>query len=163
MAIRTRFKFDSGYDYLMNVGNSNKITNHFTFQEEANTSAKELVKLELTPQALIHARMREEFRMWWGRAIPCNSCYRTASYNQQVGGIKSSLHLYATASDLQMGKLTDAMWNKVVDKWKSICDKYGTVGEIGRYDWGVHIGSHIECTPVPYTYTFYIFDKRAKK
>lgn len=161
--IRTKLAFDSGYTYILNLGSNNRITEHFTFAEEANTSAKETVKLELTPEALIHARMREEFRMWWGRAIPCNSCYRTESFNQQVGGIKNSLHLYATASDLQMGRLTDAMWNKVVDKWRTLCDKYGTVGEIGRYDWGVHIGSHIECTPKPYTYTFYIFDKRTKK
>lgn len=163
MAIRTKFKFDGGYEYLMNVGNGNKLTNHFTFQEEANTSASEVIKLVLTEDALVHARMREEFRMWWGRAIVCSSCYRTPSFNKQVGGIPNSLHLYGTASDLQLGRLTEAMWNKVVDKWKSICIKYNTVGEIGRYDWGVHVGSHIENTEKPYTNQFYIFDKRTKK
>lgn len=163
MAIRTKFKFDGGYSYLMSIAESNLITKHFTFAEEANTSAKEQIKLELTPDALVHARMREEFRMWWGKGIPCTSCFRTVSYNRQVGGIPDSLHLYGTASDLKMGTLTDAMWLKCVNRWKNICDKYGTVGEIGRYDWGIHVGSHIENTIKPYTTEFYIFDKRTKK
>lgn len=163
MAIKTKMHFDGGYDYLMSIAEGNLITKHFTFREEANTSASELVKLELWPESLVHARMREEFRIWWGRAIPCNSCYRTPSFNKAVGGISTSLHLRATASDLKMGSLADGLWNRCVNEWRDICAKYGTVGEIGRYDWGIHIGSHIECTAKPYTDTFYIFDSRTKK
>lgn len=163
MAIKTKLHFDGGYDYTMSIAESRQITKHFTFKEEANTSAKESIKLELWPESLIHARMREEFRIWWGRAIVLNSCYRTPSFNQSVGGIPSSLHLRGTASDLGLGSLPDSTWNSCVDKWRQICDEYGTTGEIGRYDWGIHIGSHIECTAKPYTSTFYVFDERSVK
>ena len=163
MAIKTNMHFDGGYNYLMSIAEGNRLTAHFTFKEEANTSASDLIKLELWPESLIHARMREEFRMWWGRAIVLNSCYRTPSFNKQVGGISTSLHLRATASDLALGSLSDATWDRCVDRWRKLCDDYGTVGEIGRYDWGIHVGSHIECTAKPYTNSFYIFDERTKK
>ena len=160
MAIRTKLHFDGGYTRQLMIAEKQLITAHFTFAEEANTSAKDAVKLEIWPETLVHARMREQFRTWWGRAIPCNSCYRTPAYNASVGGVSNSLHLRGTASDLGLGNLSDSAWSSCVDKWRQICTQYGTTGEIGRYTWGIHVGSHIECTEHPYTKTFYVFDSR---
>lgn len=159
MAIKTKLHFDGGYDYTINVGNSKKITKNFTMEEEANCSADEAIKLEIWTHTLVHARMRQEFRDWWGRAIKCESCYRTPAFNKKVGGVSNSLHLWGCASDLSLGNLNDTTWTNCVNKWQAICAKYGTVGEIGRYIWGIHIGSHIECTS-KYTNKFYIFDSR---
>ena len=164
MKFVAEFIMDSGFYFEKTLDSEKKITDHFTWEEEANTSAEERIKLKVYTQTLVHARMREELRMAfylkYGLTLRCNSCFRTEQFNKDCGGIPDSLHLWGTASDLLISNMTTAMWNWIVATWKAICKKYGTVGEIGRYAWGVHAGSHIECTPHPYTTTFYIFDSR---
>jgi len=164
MKFVAEFIFDSGYSFEKTLDTETNITEHYSFGEEANTSAEDRIKLKVYTQTLVHARMREEFRMAYyqktKKYLTCTSCFRTVAFNKACGGIANSLHLWGTASDLSIPGLNTALWNWCVSTWKAICKKYGTVGEIGRYNGYIHVGSHIECTPNPYTNTFYIFDKR---
>lgn len=116
--------------------------------------------LKVSPEALVHAEMIEEFVKWmnWKRRPSINSWYRTPLYNRKVGGLKTSNHLRGTATDLGVGSFTDRRFKKYADRWKKICESHGVVGEIGRYDWGIHLGSHIT-----YSDRFTVFDKRADK
>ena len=113
--------------------------------------------IKISPEAILHAIMVDEFIEWmsWKNDPPINAFFRTAAYNKSVGGISTSNHLKGTATDLGVGEFTNERFNKYARKWKEICEKHGVVGEIGRYDWGIHLGSHIT-----YSNKFTIFDKR---
>lgn len=130
------------------------ITKHLTVDDYG---VNQTGTVEITPEALKHALMVEEFIVWmnWKEHPPINAWWRSAAYNESVGGVSNSNHLKGTATDLGVGKFTDERFNKYAKKWKSICKKYKVVGEIGRYDWGIHLGSH-----VTYSKKFTIFDKR---
>ena len=130
------------------------ITKHLSI-DDYGVNQTETIKL--TPEAIIHALMVDEFLEWlnWKKQPPINAWWRSAAYNKSVGGISTSNHLKGTATDVGVGQLADERFDKYARKWKEICKKYGVVGEIGRYTWGIHLGSHIT-----YSKNFTVFDKR---
>ena len=130
------------------------ITKHLTIDDYGVNQTETVT---ITPQALVHAQMVDEFIEWmnWKKSVPINAWCRTAAYNKKVGGISTSNHLKGTATDLGLGEFTDERFNKYARKWEEICKKYKVVGEIGRYMWGIHLGSHIT-----YAKKFTEFDKR---
>lgn len=135
-----------------------KVTGNITKRltiEDYGVNQTETIKL--TPEAIIHALMVDEFLEWlnWKKQPPINAWWRSAAYNKSVGGISTSNHLKGTATDVGVGQLADERFDKYARKWKEICKKYGVVGEIGRYTWGIHLGSHIT-----YSKNFTVFDKR---
>lgn len=92
------------------------------------------------------------------------SGWREEKWNKSVGGVSNSLHLFACAFDLQEGAMSDAEFAKWLERVRVACYKYGKNGkplqaELGRYQWGVHIGF---CYKLPYAFNgdVYVFDKR---
>lgn len=166
--MKVKFHFDSGaYLVTEKIPLSGHITEHFTWEECANPSSGEDIILEIWPETLIHAQLREDFRNDWyarkGVGCVCNSNFRTKKYNQSVGGNVKSLHLWGCASDLLIGAPNDEDWKWCVDEVGKLGAKYGTQIELGRYDWGIHIGTHIEVWNKYTNQLVYTFDKRTKK
>ena len=130
------------------------LTEHLTIEDYG---VNQTGTLTITPEAIVHAQMLEQFIVWmnWKQRPSINAWYRTAEYNKKVGGISTSNHLKGTATDLGVGAFADDRFDKYARKWETICKEYGVVGEIGRYTWGIHLGSH--CT---YSKKFTVFDKR---
>ena len=42
----------------------------------------------------------QQIRDWAGKAVTINSGYRTASYNEKIGGAKNSYHVKGQAADI---------------------------------------------------------------
>lgn len=42
----------------------------------------------------------QQIRDWAGKAVTINSGYRTASYNEKIGGVKNSYHVKGQAADI---------------------------------------------------------------
>lgn len=124
-----------------------ELTKHFTVDEYC---VHQDSPCKITADAIDHAEMLEEFRVWLGKPMTVNSWYRSPEYNKKVGGNSNSNHPRGTATDISAPGISDATIVKYGKKWKSICEKHGTVGEIGCYSWGFHLGSHIN-----YSKTFY--------
>lgn len=167
--MKTKFHYDSGARLITSkLPKGGHITDHFTWGEISNPSSGEDIILEVWPETLIHARIREDFRNDWcgAKGVPgivCSSNYRTKAFNAKVGGIEKSLHLWGCASDLQIGALSseDMTWIKA--ECRTLAEKYNTQIELGWYDWGIHLGSHLEVFN-PYTKEkVYIFDERSNK
>ena len=132
-----------------------KLTKHFSIEEyEINQTGTCYITLE----ALEHAEILEEFRVWLGKSMKVNAWYRTSAYNKKVGGNSNSSHLRGVATDISMPNVSQANFIKYAKKWKALCSKYGVVGEAGLYSWGIHFGSHIK-----YSKTFYHWDSRSGK
>ena len=134
-----------------------KITAHFSVEEMCNPSCSESTKLVLSPEAIEHAQMMEELRVWYNKPMHVNSWYRSKTFNALKGGMSNSGHLYARATDIRLGAVTDAQFKNFSNKWDAICKKHGKVGEIGRYSWGIHFGSAAELYGAK---KLYVFDKR---
>lgn len=107
---------------------------------------------EINKKALIHANMLQELREYLDEPIYVTSWYRSEEYNKACGGISTSNHLKGTATDIYVKDLNFKKFLKIARKWKSICERYLIVGEIGFYpDEGfIHVGSYIT-----YSKTFY--------
>lgn len=166
--VKTKVHWDSGdCSILKNIPFDGHITNHFTWEEYSNPSSGEDIIAEVWPESLIHAKIVEEFRMAWYEkkhvGCPCSSWYRTKKYNEAVDGIAKSLHRWGCASDLLIGSPNDEDWKLCINIVTELGKKYNTQIELGRYDWGIHLGSHIEVWN-PYTdVPVYLFDNRTKK
>lgn len=62
---------------------------------------------------------------------------RCSRHNAAVGGVGNSNHLYGRAADLHSGKSPQEMY-RVAET------VLGNTGELGLYDWGIHVG--VNCT-----------------
>ena len=167
-SVKTKIHWDSGdYSVLKNIPFDGHITEHFSWEEYSNPSSGEDIIAEIWPESLIHAKIIEEFRMHYyqKRGVGCeaNSWYRTPTFNKKVGGVDNSLHLWGCATDLLIGCPSNDEWQWCIDTVRELGKKYNTQIEIGIYDWGIHIGSHIEVWNPYTTVPVYIFDKRTKK
>jgi len=58
---------------------------------------------------------------------------RCLVHNANVGGVANSNHLYGKAADLHSRKSPEEMY-RVAD------EVLGNTGELGLYDWGIHVG-----------------------
>lgn len=58
---------------------------------------------------------------------------RCLVHNANVGGVSNSNHLYGKAADLHSRKSPEEMY-RVAD------EVLGNTGELGLYDWGIHVG-----------------------
>lgn len=58
---------------------------------------------------------------------------RCSQHNANVGGVANSLHLYGKAADLHSEKSPQEMY-RVAE------EVLGNTGELGLYDWGIHVG-----------------------
>ena len=133
-----------------------KLTDHFTADDY---SINQTSNVTLTQESYEHALMLEEFRQWLKRPIEVHAWYRTSSYNKKVGGAPNSSHLKGLATDWSTDiKITEKKFIKYAKKWKTLCSKYGVVGEAGLYSWGIHFGSHVK-----YSKTVYHWDSRSGK
>lgn len=139
----------------MEIEYKGKLTKHFSSEEY---TVNQTEKCSINNEAIEHANLLEEMRVYWGKPIRVNSWYRTASYNKKCGGVSTSNHLRGTATDVMITFATDEEFLKFAKKWKAICKSHGTVGEIGRYKTFTHLGSHIK-----YSQVFYNWDKRSGK
>lgn len=130
-----------------------KISKYFTIDDYG---VNQTGTVTITPEALVHAKMLDEFYDWmnWNNPAEVSAWFRTPDYNKKVGGIDNSNHLNGVASDHLVGQFTNTRFNKYARKWKEICEKYNVIGEIGRYPWGIHLGSHCKHR------RFIVFDKR---
>lgn len=115
------------------------ITKNFTVREIANPKARDYVKLTFTPSMLTHIIMMQELRDAYGKALVVSSWYRTRSFNATVGGNAKSEHLIGCATDITGIPGEKREW--FIETWKRLCDKYGRIGNIGLYSWGMHFGS----------------------
>lgn len=125
-----------------------RLVPHFTLKEmQSNDGAG----MELTPEAVRHAQMLEEFRVFYGRTISPTSWFRSPYWNNLIGGVEDSKHLYGIATDIlypsdywQMSEERKQVFvHNVIDKWHEICTKHGTGGRLYWYDWGMHMDSRI--------------------
>lgn len=119
-----------------------KLTSNFSVDEylvNQNGNGK------INKKALIHANMLQELREYLDEPIYVTSWYRSKKYNKSCGGISTSNHLKGTATDIYVKDLDSKKFLKIAKKWKSICERYLIVGEIGYYpdDGFIHVGSYI--------------------
>lgn len=105
-----------------------KLTKHFTIDEY---QVNQTDTCYITREAIEHADMLEEFRLWLGKPMKVNAWFRTKAYNSRVGGVSNSSHLKGIATDISMPGLSKDDFIKYAKKWKAICVKYNCVGEAG--------------------------------
>ena len=129
-----------------------KLAKHFTADEY---TVNQTENCNITVEALKHAEILEEFRVWLGKPMKVNAWYRTPAYNKKVGGAANSSHLRGVATDISMPRVSQSVFIKYAKKWKALCKKHEVVGEAGLYTWGIHLGSHIT-----YSSSFYHWDSR---
>lgn len=125
---------------------SEKLTDHFSVAEYMIHQIDKTIPI--TRDAYEHAMMLEEFRKWLGKPMTVNAWYRSKAYNDALiksgaKASKNSNHLKGCATDISYPNVPFETVMKWGRKWKEICKKYGCVGEIGSYSWGIHLGSHI--------------------
>lgn len=84
----------------------------------------------------------QDFRNWHKKPMYVISWYRTTAENVAVGGIANSNHKRGCAMDFHFFNDTSDektfIW--LAKKWNEICKQYHTVGEMGIYKWGYHVG-----------------------
>ena len=90
------------------------LTPHFTLEELAGTTHKDLAKINLEEAKKIMGRMyqlagfAERVREIIGKPLIINSAYRCVKLNNTVGGSLTSQHLYAEAIDIRVNGKTSA-------------------------------------------------------
>jgi len=119
-----------------------RLVENFTLAEMTNKQAKDTIKLVITPAVVRHAQMMQELRKWYNKSMTVNSWYRTKSFNASCGGNAKSPHLNGTATDIAFPNLTEQHIINFNAKWKAICEKWGVVGGISIYKWGLHFDSN---------------------
>ena len=86
-----------------------KLTKHFTIDEY---TVNQTGNCQITREALEHAEILEEFRVWLGKSMNVNAWYRTSAYNKKVGGNSNSSHLRGVATDIGMPSVSQAEFLK---------------------------------------------------
>lgn len=169
--MKTKIHFDSGaWLETEKIPLDGHMTDHISWNEYANPSSKDEYQCEMWPESFMHAKLTEDIRNEWVKykgisekqGVVINSMFRTKNYNSEVGGIEKSLHLWGCASDFLFGYLNDTDWQWLVSLIEELQKKYNTQIELGRYDWGAHVGSHIEVWNPYTTLNVYLFDERTR-
>lgn len=87
--------------YSLSQHGNTKLTNNFTVAEFRCKDGSNTVKIDTKLAALL-----QEIRNYFGKPVKIVSGYRTASYNKQVGGASSSLHVSGKAADISIAGVT---------------------------------------------------------
>ena len=75
----------------------------------------------------------ESIRSHFGKAVVINSAYRTPSYNQKVGGVATSQHLYGLAADIVVTGIAPATVYAYADTLLA------NRGGVGKYKTFTHV------------------------
>ena len=111
------------------------LTPHFRVREFACRDGADLVKIDTDLVELL-----ERIRTAACGAVTVNSGYRTASYNQKVGGARASQHLLGRAADIRVAGVSV---EDVAAYAESLMPGWGGVGrypvKAGRATGWVHV------------------------
>lgn len=112
-----------------------KLTKSFQLSEFACNDGTQVPEI-LIPNVKELAKNLQVLRDEIGESLTINSGYRSPSWNKKIGGVKSSMHLKAMASDLVCKSLTPKQLKAVIEK----LIKEGKMknGGIGLYPSFVH-------------------------
>lgn len=114
----------------------------FSLAEIANNEAKNIVKIKWSPKLTRQGLMMDDLRSWYGRPLNVNSWFRWPEYNDAIGGDKNSMHLLGAATDIALPGLSEALRSQFIAVWRMLCMKYGVIGGVSLYDWGIHFDSN---------------------
>ena len=101
---------------------------HFRVREFACRDGSDLVKIDTDLVALL-----EQIRTAAGGAVVINSGYRTAFYNQKVGGARYSQHLLGRAADIAVEGVSPLLAAQMAEYY------LGSHGGIGVYQTFTHV------------------------
>ena len=101
---------------------------HFRVREFACRDGADLVKIDTDLVELL-----ERIRTATCGAVTVNSGYRTASYNQKVGGARASQHLLGRAADIQVSGASPLLVGQIAEYY------LGGHGGIGVYQTFTHV------------------------
>ena len=112
-----------------------KLTKSFQLSEFACNDGTQVPEA-LIPNVKELAKNLQVLRDEIGESLTINSGYRSPYWNKKIGGVKSSMHLKAMASDLVCKSLTPKQLKAVIEK----LIKQGKMknGGIGLYPSFVH-------------------------
>ena len=112
-----------------------KLTKSFQLSEFACNDGTQVPE-NLIPAVKELAKNLQVLRDEIGESLTINSGYRSPAWNKKIGGVKSSMHLKAMASDLVCKSLTPKQLKAVIEK----LIKEGKMknGGIGLYPSFVH-------------------------
>lgn len=107
----------------------------------------------------------KDFRKWLNAKMYVVSWFRTKEENMKVGGIANSNHLTGTAIDwhLYNHTITTEEFKKYCRKWAAICKQHRCIGEMGIYNWGLHMGMQNPQQAIVNGHKFYHWDSRSGK
>lgn len=114
----------------------------FKFKNFLNLDCINDVKGVITDKVLVHARMLEALLSAENIKADIIHWYRDPEfiYKRETNN-PNSRHITGTATDIAVVNISDKDFNRICMTWNALCTSNNTVGEIGRYDWGLHIGS----------------------
>lgn len=113
-----------------------KLTTNFTLEEFACKDGTR-VPIELLPNVTALAGQLQILRDHLGESIHINSGYRTAAYNEKVGGKSASQHLLAKAADITCKSKSPKQLAAVIEKL--ISQGILKFGGMGVYPGFVHV------------------------
>lgn len=105
-----------------------KLSTNFTVKEFACKDGSDAILV--APRLVM---LLQTIRSHFGKAVNINSAYRTAAYNDKVGGADQSQHCYGTAADISIKGVTP---NEIAAFAESLMPDWGG---IGTYPTFVHI------------------------
>ena len=120
-------QYESGADtYRVSLHGHQKASAHFKVEEFACADGTDVLLIH--PQLI---DLLEELRANWGRPVTVNSGFRTAAYNDKIGGADDSRHLYGLAADIVISGVPP-------DEVATLAADLGA-GGVGRYDTFTHV------------------------
>lgn len=102
-----------------------------------------------TPEITDHGRMMDELRSWASTYYPnyfakpglhVSSWFRNVKDNKAAKGARNSAHLDARATDID--NIPQILYDEFITAWQVICQRYGKVGGVELYEWGMHFDSY---------------------
>ena len=114
--------------YSLALEGDKLLSPHFRVREFACRDGADLVKIDTDLVELL-----ERIRTAACGAVTVNSGYRTASYNQKVGGARASQHLLGRAADIQVSGASPLLVGQIAEYY------LGGHGGIGVYQTFTHV------------------------
>lgn len=78
------------------------------------------------------AKVLQQIRDHFGKAVTINSGYRTPTYNKKIGGATYSQHMYGTAADIVVSGVKPS-------EVYAYADSILKAGGVGKYDSFTHV------------------------